>query len=342
MKNNTFLITGLFFVVLLLFACGGRINDNHKMSREEYINTLDSITCSNSLVFWISDTAFSTNAKLMVLLDTLYQHVRTDSFASDVKKEEKWMTEYRSKLCAFYDSHRLGCDTISDYAKADSVLNEGARLVELDGDWSTMGTIVKNSVKLTFDRCREYGLLSQVINGCENQEAKEVVFKEWSLYELVLDKMMTMAADMVNLNYWGGSITGPLRTGAYLEVSQTRREMYQKIVDMIEDDSWDATGVYLNYAEKLFYDCSQETLRLLVDDAIQEDFLTNEQRRMYDETVQETQTVIIEMRPLTKEWVGAVREMGKGLLSIGDNDQYVERAASYMLIKWASIVSRPM
>ena len=61
----------------------------------------------------------------MLLLDTLYQHVLADTFPSEVRTEEKWMSEYRLRLCRYFDSHSNGNDTISTFAKADSVLNYG-------------------------------------------------------------------------------------------------------------------------------------------------------------------------------------------------------------------------
>ena len=42
------------------------------MTREGYMNSLDSVELQNSLVFWAPDTAYSTNADLLLLLDTLF------------------------------------------------------------------------------------------------------------------------------------------------------------------------------------------------------------------------------------------------------------------------------
>ena len=88
----------LFFVSLILLGCvnnihGDRSNqergNSKEMTRDEYLHSLDSAEMMNGLVFWTSDTAFTTNAALLLLLDTLYQHVKADGFPSEVKKEEK-------------------------------------------------------------------------------------------------------------------------------------------------------------------------------------------------------------------------------------------------------------
>ena len=152
-------ITLISTLVFLIGCISKPAIETNSITRDAYLQSLDSTEWHNSLITWTSDSAFMTNAELMLLLDTLYQHVREDSFPSEVKTEEKWMSEYRSKLCLYYDSHSIGSDTLSTYAKADSVLNEGVRLLELGNKWSTMEMVVYNSTLFTFDRCREYGLL---------------------------------------------------------------------------------------------------------------------------------------------------------------------------------------
>ena len=195
----------LYSISIFLIGCGinsheGRdilIGSNPTgMTREEYMNTLDSAKLMEGLVFWTTDTAFATKADLLLLLDTLYQHVRSDGFPSEVRSEEKWMTDYRSKLGAFYDKYSLGSDTISIYAKADSVLNLGVRLMELGNLWSTKEMIVYNSTKFTFDRCREYGLLTQLLSSRKNVEGLDLVYKEWELYEKMLKKIGIIAGNM--------------------------------------------------------------------------------------------------------------------------------------------------
>lgn len=46
-----------------------------------------------------------------------------------------------------------------------------------------METIAYNDAVSTFDRCREFGLLTQVVSGCGSEEAKALVYQEWTLYE---------------------------------------------------------------------------------------------------------------------------------------------------------------
>jgi hypothetical protein len=299
------------------------------MTREEYMNTLDSAELRNGLICWTTDTAFATNADLLLLLDTLYQHVNPDSFPRDVRSEERWMADYRSKLGAFYDKYSLGSDTISIYAKADTVLNLGVRLMELGNLWSTSEMIAYNSTQFTFDRCREYGLLTQLLSCRKNVEGLDLVYKEWELYEKMLKKIGLIAGNMTSLNYWGGSIIGPLGTYSYLQILQARREMYQTVLDVVKDNSWNGTGVPLENAERFLFDCCSSALH-------QSDKKDNSKE--FVETVKETETAIQELSPIIDEWVSLMEKVDYELTH--DSSRHsIERAAAYMLMKWASVVT---
>ena len=339
----------IYCMSILLLGCGNISKEERDslkginstgMTREEYLNSLDSADLQNSLILLASDTDFSTNADLLILLDTLYQHVRKDDFPSEIKTEEKWMSDYRSKLAAYYESSH-GKDTLSIFIKVDSVLNEGARLLELDSDMSTMGMIVNNSVRLTLYRCREYGLLTQLVESCETNEAKELVYKEWALYELMLKKIGHIAANISTLNYWGGSIAGPLRTSAYLHIAQSRRDMYQTLLNIVRNEEWDDTGVYPENAEQLLFDCCATAIKIIENesDDFDREYDSGEMCKEFYDTIKETKSVTQELRPIVEEWIVLLKQLDNALTHDG-NSHSVERAASYMLMKWASIVTK--
>ncbi len=331
----------LYTIALSLLGCkGGIVQDGKVMSREAYLNSLDSTELTNGLIFWTSDTAFTTNAKLMLLLDTLYQHVGEESFPAEVKKEEAWMSEYRSKLCVYYQACPLGSDTISSYAKADSVLNEGVRLLELGNHWSTMEMVVYNSAVFTFDRLREYGLLTQVINNCENDKSKELVYQEWALYEKMMKKIGLIASNIVSLNSWGGSITGPLRTAAYLQISDSRMTMYKTLLDIMKGEGWDDTGVPLDNAERFLFDCCTSSIERIVKESNEfySEYGGKKPENGFQETIMETKNAIKELRPIVKEWIEVMDKVDNELTH-DDTRHSMERAASFMLMKWASITT---
>lgn len=339
----------IFCMSMFLFGCGNNTKEEWNrlkgtnstgMTREEYLNSLDSADLQNSLVYWASDTAFNTNANLLLLIDTLYQHVRKEDFSSDVKKEEKWMADCRSRLAAYYDLS-YGKDTLSIFIKADSVLNDGVRLLELGCDRSTIGVIVDNVAQLTLNRCKEYGLLSQLIESCKTNDAKELVYKEWALYEQMLKKIRFITANMANLNYWGGSIAGMLRTASFLHISQSRKDMYQTLLNVARNEDWDDTGVYPENAKRLLFDCCATAIKVIeneVDECDRENE-SDEMSKEFDNTIKETKSVTQELRPIVDDWIVVLDQLDDALTH--DNNRHnIERAASYMLMKWASIVTK--
>ena len=103
------------------------------------------IGCANS-----KHTILKTKLELVMLFDTLYQYAGNDS----VSTSTVWLQRYREKLCTYYDKHHLGSDTISFYAKADTVINAIERLYDLNDDWNTMGMVVNNSAMFTLYKYR--------------------------------------------------------------------------------------------------------------------------------------------------------------------------------------------
>lgn len=330
--------------LMLLCSCNSGYNGKEKtqLSRNAYLNSLDSTEIPFSLIFWTSDTAYTTNPELMLLLDTFYQHVRTDSFPMPVRDEERWMATFRQRLSCYYDIHQMGSDTISEYAKADSVLNEGVRLIELDEDWSTMGAIVKLDVESDFDRLKEYGLLSRFIDSCEEDQIKDLIYEEWSLYEELLGYMYTINSGIVHLHFWGGSITGPKIAEKALLLSEIRNEMYENIIKICNRESINDHGVYLNSADLMLFDCLDKTIETIINETkegqAKHHYMEDDEERRYYEEAEEVKNNIEEMRPLVKKWIAIWEKLDEDMA--GDAERgYMERVASSMLLKWASLAS---
>lgn len=134
-----------------------------KSMKDSLLATIDEEKHLESLVFWAPDTACVMNPELLLLLDTLYQHVRSDDYSTSARIEEQWMNSFRKRICAYYDRNHDGQESRSEFEKAELVLEEGARLMEADHDDSNMGMLIRNSTEVTFARLSEYGLLTQMI-----------------------------------------------------------------------------------------------------------------------------------------------------------------------------------
>ena len=308
-------------------------------SKDEYLAAMDDSIQTESLIFWTSDTAYSTNPELMLLLDTLYQHVRADEFPLSAKEEEKWMKAYRLRLCSYYDSHEKDFENMTEYEKASYILDEGTRLVELDGDDSTMGMIVKNSTIYTFDVMREYCLLSRVLGKCNSVETLELFYKEHDLYTQMSKLMASIAVGLARINFWGGSIVGPISTERNLGIIKSRLDMYKTILDITSKDSWESTGVFIENAQQLLLDCSVKAVEDYSSDMREylNDEENEEELERYDETVNDTKEAVEELRPLLKEWGILWNNIDEDMTHDGNRHE-MERAASNMLVKWASMV----
>ncbi|MBP5392725.1 MAG: hypothetical protein J6Y59_02770 [Bacteroidaceae bacterium] len=66
--------------------------------------------------------------------------------------------------------------------------------------------------------------------------------------------------------------------------------------------------------------------------------MNEEELDRYDETINSTKESVEELRPLLKEWCVLWDKIDEDMTQDGSRHE-MERAASNMLIKWASIVS---
>lgn len=331
----------LFCLGVVAISCGRNMNGAELKGRAKMIAMKDS-TCSESLLFWTADTIKKTDLELVMLLDTLYQYALNDSISKTVREEVQWMDHYRQRLCALYETRRLGCDTISMFAKADTVLNVAERLYEIDDDWSTMGILVYNSICSTFDTFREYNALSQLLANCKDEETKELVYQEWTLYEELLGHVAPITGNIVDLTFWGGSIVGPLTSDCIRQLSDARSEMYMKLSQFVNgDDFEDEYGVFLDCAGELLFNCIGKAIDKEVKSTLdfQREFneMSKESLRLFMETADEAKSMASEMRPLMRQWTELWDKLDEKLTHNWSRHS-TERIASLMLLKWASVV----
>lgn len=76
--------------------------------KDSLLATIDEEKHLESLIFWAPDTACVMNPELLLLLDTLYQHVRSDEYSTNPRIEEQWMNSFRKRICAYYDRNHDG------------------------------------------------------------------------------------------------------------------------------------------------------------------------------------------------------------------------------------------
>lgn len=321
-----------FFLVQLLTAlCFAGCGDASKDSDEANCESLDCL---------VSDTVCQTNPELLQLLDSLYQHVRSDEFSKNARIEEQWMNSYRKHICDYYDKRNKRKETISEFEKAELVLKEGTRLIELNCDYSTMEMVVKNSIETTFARLSEYGLLTQMISKCKDNETKNLVYKEWEQLENIRQDMIGIVDGLVQLSYWTGSGGIPIRTERWLDFSDMRKRMYQNLIKLEDGETLESQDYYKDDAVQYLTNHLTEAVKVVYSDweADQNDgspLMDKGEWKEYQKVAKETEKDINTIQPKLKEWISLWSKL-ESKLTHKDNLN-MPQVASKMLVEWANI-----
>lgn len=253
-----------------------------------------------SLEFWTADTILKANRELVELISPLYKYVHTDSLSSlTFKKDLKWMNEYRKKLCKYYNANKLGTDSISQYAKADTVIEASRKLWKLDSDDSTMGMNVRNGVEyshLVFQQFNEY---AQLLDICKTEQQKKLLKDEitaWYELEELLSKAYT---GCTYLKYWGGSCASSTSSAGMLKILESHITLYRRDKSILKNDfeTWDNQGIYVECVKELPVNCFLIKLK--------ESIYEEENGNDYAEQLKTTKKDISELSSRINKWITA-------------------------------------
>lgn len=253
-----------------------------------------------SLEFWTADTILKANRELVELISPLYKYVHTDSLSSlTFKKDLKWMNEYRKKLCKYYNANKLGTDSISQYAKADTVIEASRKLWKLDSDDSTMGMNVRNGVEyshLVFQQFNEY---AQLLDICKTEQQKKLLKDEitaWYELEELLSKAYT---GCTYLTYWGGSCASSTSSAGMLKILESHITLYRRDKSILKNDfeTWDNQGIYVECVKELPVNCFLIKLK--------ESIYEEENGNDYAEQLKPTKKDISELSSRINKWITA-------------------------------------
>ena len=253
-----------------------------------------------SLEFWTADTILKANRELVALISPIYQYVNTDSLSSlSFENDLKWMNEYRKRLCKYYNTNKLGTDTISQYAKADTVIEASRKLWELDSDDSTMGMNVRNGVeytRLVFQQFNEY---AQLLDICKTEQQRNLLMDEitaWYELEELLSKAYT---DCTYLKYWGGSCASSASSAGMLKILESHITLYRRDKSILENDfkTWNNQGIYLECVKELPVNCFLIKLK--------ESIYEEENGNDYAELLKTTKKDISELSSRINKWITA-------------------------------------
>lgn len=286
-----------------------------------------------SLEFWTADTILKANRELVALINPLYQYVNTDSLSSlSFENDLKWMNEYRKRLCKYYNTNKLGTDTISEYAKADTVIEAGRKLWKLDSDDSTMGMNVKNGIeytRLVFQQFNEY---AQLLNICKTEQQRILLKDEitaWYELEELLSKAYT---DCTYLKYWGGSCASSASSAGMLKILESHITLYRRDKSILENDFeiWNNQGIYLECVKELPVNCFLIKLK--------ESIYEEENGNDYAELLKTTKKDISELSSRINKWITAHQAWIKETEEYNSED-ISEKYLGNILIELSYIIS---
>ena len=291
--------------------------------------------CANveSLEFWTADTILKINRELVALISPLYQYVYTDSLSSlSFENDLKWMNEYRKKLCKYYNANKLGTDSISQYAKADTVIEASRKLWKLDSDDSTMGMNVRNGVEyshLVFQQFNEY---AQLLDICKTEQQKKLLKDEitaWYELEELLSKAYT---GCTYLKYWGGSCASSTSSAGMLKILESHITLYRRDKSILKNDfeTWDNQGIYVECVKELPVNCFLIKLK--------ESIYEEENGNDYAEQLKTTKKDISELSSRINKWITAHQAWIKETEEYNSED-ISEKYLGNVLVELSCIIS---
>ncbi len=291
--------------------------------------------CANveSLEFWTADTILKINRELVALISPLYQYVYTDSLSSlSFENDLKWMNEYRKRLCKYYNAKKLGTDTISEYAKADTVIEASRKLWELDSDDSTMGMNVRNGVEYTRLIFQQFNEYAQLLNICKTEQQRILLKDEitaWYELEELLSKAYT---DCTYLKYWGGSCASSASSAGMLKILESHITLYRRDKSILENDfeTWNNQGIYLECVKELPVNCFLIKLK--------ESIYEEENGNDYAELLKTTKKDISELSSRINKWITAHQAWIKETEEYNSED-ISEKYLGNILIELSYIIS---
>lgn len=326
------------FLINLMLLCTFGCNNPKTQATDgtQLIDFLINDSNDESLAFWTADTIIKTNPHLVRLMDSLYQYVvRNELPENDDRTNRKWMQEYRNQLCNYYKETRQS-DSISDFAMADSIIAEANALWSLDNDESTMGMIISNGVertRLTFQQYNEYEKLNSI---CESEEQREILLEEFTEWLKLESLFYRIFANCVDLQYWGGTIRGPMVTRGELEILKTHIELYKKEYSIISNsvNQWEDNGTFLRPAQNLLISCSKQALEKCDYNPCH-----GEDSIEYNEIYKETKSLLNKLPDHIDTWCKSRQPWEENEMYPGWLCRECPRHTSEVLIKLAHIIS---
>lgn len=300
----------------------------------EDIDSTDSVDLE-SLLAWVPDSVVIENRQLVMLMDTLYQYVRSDAFClNSLESNKKWMDNYRSQLCRYYDRHHSPVNKMSDYKKADSIICEADILWDKYPDNSTSGEVISKSIKNTRLEFIQYNKFSQIFEMCETREQKQMIKTEFKAWNELDGLLSTIYINFIYLDYWGATMAGPVRNTVLNKILESHILSYKKELDWfgLDDFSYEDNSVFVECAINLLLSCCNQAL----DEYIYEEYMEDKE---YAKLAKETKARVKELPSRVNAWVDARQKWINKMHSGSWYTPARVQSTGETLVKLANIIS---
>ncbi len=294
----------------------------------------NSIPKNQQLLISYNSKNDQTNRNLTVLMDSLYEYVNEDSLpSSKIENDIKWMNKYRNQLCSYYNTNKLGPETISPYAKAEAVIEASRKLWELVSDDFTNADMILNNYveykRLLFLQYNEY---TQLLELCKTDEQKGLLkneFEAWLELETLIYKIYS---NYVYLNWWGGSIIGPKGSKGPTQILESHVLLYRNDRGILTRDFYEDNGVFIECARDLLLNCCHLALK----EYIYEDGIIEEEGyKQLTTTVKQSLSIL----PKTLDnWI-KVRKLWTDNVCTDGSRSILRRNTSEVIIRLSNIIS---
>lgn len=319
----------LFAICCVFMSC--RNNDTGKNNDIPAIDRV-LLECNDkeSLVYWTDSTICSSNPDLVLLLDTLYRHSRSEVFCERDTSELDWMKAYQGQVCRYYDRHNMGSSQITDYEKVCTVLKYAEKAYGEAG----MGfeSAVTNCIVADWSTFRDYAAFMQMQKFCKNKEQEKALFAEWKAWKDFEEAFTSFWTNCVELSYFGGSQADQVRTMGDSRISSAHISMYER-----EIYGFDDRGIFLECAEELFENCCNailERCKIIYEDEDLAEFSSGRNKEIYNEAAKQNKIVLDK----TCKWTGIRDEWTDAVSSDWCYAKY-RRSTSEVLIQLSAILS---
>ena len=203
---------------------------NFEEREESIFIKLETSNISNKFNVWYPYNIIKANYHLVLLMDSLYRYTKSDYIENNIKKNIKWMSDYRNRLCKYYRQTYQLSDSISEFAMADSIVENAKKL----WNFSVLNENCIDDIWLIFEQYNEYEKLFRI---CETEEQKEMLtkeFVEWTKLEKLFNDLY---AKCEYLRYWNNtSYIEAQILGGITDSMRAHRDLYKNEYSVLTDN----------------------------------------------------------------------------------------------------------